>query len=231
MENNYIVQVSSDIREITVSTTKGQAMQTITGTGDYILGYGENDIIISVTSESGLVNNYKVTVNREFDFGLENLIVSHNDTIYNLSPEYSDGVYEYNVNVPNEIDSVVVDATLKETLNSIEGLGEYSLVTGNNDIVLTVSYLDKGSIEYVIHVNRDKCSDNKLSSLQVAEGVIDPIFDPETLEYNVNIPFEYDSATVLYETSSDSAMVEVIGNTDLEIEVTKDGKEKDKYSI
>ena len=222
MENSYTVNVSSNIREITVSTTKGQVMQSITGTGDYILDYGENAITIAVTSESGVVNNYEITINREFDFRLENLTVSHNDTTYDLSPEYSDGVYEYTVNVPNEVDSVVVDATVKETLNNIDGLGEHSLVTGNNDIVLTVSYLDKGSIEYVIHVNRDKCSDNKLSSLQVAEGVIDPIFDPETLEYNVNIPFEYDSATVLYETSSDSATVEVIGNTDLEIEVTKD---------
>ncbi len=220
--NNYTVNVSKDISEINIKTTKGQVMQTILGNGSYILEYGINIIPITVTSESGLVNTYTITVNREFEFGLNSLTVSHDDTIYDLSPNFGSDILEYNVSVDYEIDSVIVDATLKETLNDIDGLGEYQLNTGNNDITITVSYLDKGSRDYIIHVNRKKCSDNSLKSLQVAEGLIDPIFDSNTLEYSVNIPYEYDSATVIYETNSEEATVEIKNNTDLEIGVTKD---------
>lgn len=220
--NNYTVNVSKDISEINIKTTKGQVMQTVLGNGSYILEYGINIIPITVTSESGLVNTYTITVNREFEFGLNSLTVSHDDTIYDLSPNFGSDILEYNVSVDYEIDSVTVDATLKETLNSITGLGEYSLNTGNNDIIITVSYGEKGSRDYTIHVNRAKCSDNKLKSLQVAEGLIEPIFDPDTLEYSVNIPYEYDSATVIYETNSEQATVEVKNNTNLEIGITKD---------
>ena len=220
--NNYTVNVPKNISEINIKTTKGQVMQTVVGNGSYILEYGINVIPITVTSESGLVNTYNITINREFEFGLNSLTVSHDDTIYDLDPVFDPDTLEYNVSVDYEIDNVIIDATLKETLNDIDGLGEYNLNTGNNDITITVSYLDKGSRDYIIHVNRKKCSDNSLKSLQVAEGLIDPIFDSNTLEYSVNIPYEYDSATVIYETNSEEATVEIKNNTDLEIGVTKD---------
>lgn len=197
-------------------------MQNITGNGSYILEYGENIIPIIVTSENGSINTYQVTINREFDFELLDLTVSHDGTIYPITPNYSNDVFEYNVSVGNEVKDVLINATLKETLNDISGLGEYELNTGNNDITLTVSYLDKGSINYVIHINREKSSDNLLKNLQVAEGVITPIFDQDTLEYSVNIPFEYESATIIYETNSKEATVEIKNNTNLEVEVTKD---------
>ena len=220
--NNYTVNVPSTISEVTISTVKGQVMQNITGNGSYILEYGENIIPIIVTSENGSINTYQVTINREFDFELLDLTVSHDGTIYSITPNYSNDVFEYNVSVGNEVKDVLVSATLKETLNDISGLGEYELNTGNNDITLTVSYLDKGSINYVIHINREKSSDNLLKNLQVAEGVITPIFDPDTLEYSVNIPFEYESATIIYETNSKESTVEIKNNTNLEVEITKD---------
>ena len=220
--NAYTVTVGSDVREISIDAVKGHFMQNVSGLGDYVLDYGENEINLVVTSESGLVNNYKLTVIRQFDFTLNNLTVSHEETLYKLKPEYTDGVFEYVVDVPYEIDSVEVNASLKETLNTIDGLGEYELKTGENIITLAVGYFDKGSIDYTIKINRAKCSDNTLSSLQVAEGVIEPIFTPEQLEYSVNIPYEFDSATVIYETTSDSATVEVLNNTGLEIGITQD---------
>lgn len=221
-ENNYIVNVDKNINQIQIETTKGQIMQRIVGAGDYALDYGENIINVSVTSESGIVNNYQIKVNRAFDFALDSLTVSNDGNNYELNPILTNGIFEYTVNVPYEIDNVDVDTILHETLNTIDGLGNYELVTGNNDITLTVSYEDKADVEYIIHVNRAKCSDNTLSLLQVAEGVIDPIFDPDELEYSVNIPYEFESATVIYETTSDIATVQVTNNTELEIGVTKD---------
>ena len=222
LETNYSVTVGSDIDEISIDAIKGQFMQSITGIGDYALEYGINNFTLSVTSESGIVNNYNITVNREFNFNLDTLTVSNQDTNYKLNPDLTNGIYEYKVDVPYEIDTVDINATLKEALNDIEGLGEYELVTGENIITVTVSYLQKGSKDYIIKVNRAKCSDNSLSELQVAEGVIDPIFDKDILEYSVDIPYEFDSATVLYETTNESATVEVLNNTGLEIGVTQD---------
>lgn len=218
----YTVNVSKDIQEVSIGVDKGYIMQSVVGSGNYILEYGTNVIPIAVTSESGIVNTYQVTINREYEFGLNDLTVSHNDTIYELTPEYSDGIYEYQLTVPYETDSVNVNATLKETLNDIDGLGDYKLSTGSNQITITVSYKEEESVDYIINIYREKCSDNTLESLQVAEGVIDPIFDPSILEYSVDIPYEYDTATIIYETTSDIATVEILNNTDLEIGITKD---------
>jgi len=220
--NEYVVNVGKDINEVNVGITKGQVMQNVIGAGDYVLEYGENIINISVTSESGIVNTYKITINRDFEFGLNDLTVSHEDTTYPLNPTLSDGIYEYTVEVPYEVNYVEVDATLKEVLNTIEGLGEYELQTGNNDIIVTVSYEDKGSKDYIIHINRAKSNEARLENLQVAEGLIDPIFESDITEYSVDIPYEFDSATILYETLNESATVEVLNNTGLEIGITKD---------
>ena len=50
-------------------------METVTGIGTYALKYGTNKVTIVVTSESGIINNYTLNINREYELGLSDLIV------------------------------------------------------------------------------------------------------------------------------------------------------------
>ena len=219
--NEYTFNVPHNISNVNVEVTKGHPDEFVTGDGDYALEYGENIVDITVTSEAGTVNHYQVTINREFNFSVENLRVVNGDNIYPLNPLYSDTIDEYSVSVANDIDNVDVLADLLETLNDVDGLGNHTLKTGNNDILITISYGEKGSRTITIHVDREKSNDASLAELSVAEGVIDPIFESNKYDYAVEIPYEYESATILYKTNEENATVEIKNNTDLEVGVPK----------
>ncbi|MDE5587029.1 MAG: cadherin-like beta sandwich domain-containing protein, partial [Bacilli bacterium] len=79
-------------------------------------------------------------------------------------------------------------------------------------IVVTSS---DGSLEeeYILYVNRQMSSNNFLSSLRVNHGTLDPDFNPNTLEYNVEVGSEIDSI-VVYATTDDSSatITSLIGN-------------------
>ena len=103
-KNEYNVSIPSNINVVNVDVTKKNIMETVTGIGTYALKYGTNKVTIVVTSESGIINNYTLNINREYELGLSDLIVKDlmtNDE-FNLTPEFESSTLEYNVTVPYE---------------------------------------------------------------------------------------------------------------------------------
>ena len=199
-------------------------METVTGIGTYALKYGSNKVTIVVTSESGIINNYTLNINREYELGLKDLIVKDlmtNDE-FNLTPEFESSTLEYNVTVPYETEDVFIEGTLIEPDCNITGLGAHALNTGENTVNITVSYKDEASKTYVLNITREKNNDNNLLSLKVEEGIISPVFDKDTLNYEVTIPYEFTSATIDYTLSDPNASVEIINNSDFEVGISKD---------
>ena len=101
-KNEYNVNIPSNINVVNVDVTKKNIMETVTGIGTYALKYGTNKVTIVVTSESGIINNYTLNINREYELGLSDLIVKDlmtNDE-FNLTPEFESSTLEYNVTVP-----------------------------------------------------------------------------------------------------------------------------------
>ena len=165
-------------------------METVTGIGTYALKYGTNKVTIVVTSESGIINNYTLNINREYELGLSDLIVKYlmtNDE-FNLTPEFESSTLEYNVTVPYETEDVFIEGTLIEPDCNITGLGAHALNTGENTVNITVSYKDEASKTYILNITREKNNDNNLLSLKVEEGIISPVFDKDTLNYEVDVP-------------------------------------------
>ena len=96
------------------------------------------------------------------------------------------------------------------------------IITSENTVNITVSYKDEASKTYVLNITREKNNDNNLLSLKVEEGIISPVFDKDTLNYEVTIPYEFTSATIDYTLSDPNASVEIINNSDFEVGISKD---------
>ena len=196
----------------------------VTGADTKALEYGENNFTISVTSESGQVNNYQVKVNRAYNVNLSELSVKS----FELEPteyltDFDKTVRVYTIDVPYETSTVDITGTPEEEESVVTGLDVYDLHTGVNDVTITVTYQDKATGTYILHINRAKNNDSKLTNLEVEEGVITPNFDPDVTSYSVTIPYEYDSITPVYTVSDvDNARVEILNNGDLEVDVPKD---------
>lgn len=72
-DNNYILTVSNNVKDINVKAVAEDAKATVTGAGKKNLKVGDNTIEIIVTSESGEQNKTTIKVTRKSDYTLEDL--------------------------------------------------------------------------------------------------------------------------------------------------------------
>jgi len=222
--NDYVINVSKYTDNIRFDVETEHPLARVEGAGSRALEYGENQFVIAVTSESGVVNNYNITVNREYNLNMAELSVHTLD----IEPveyltNFNKNVKEYTVNVPFEVSEVDVDGLLEEEGNTVEGLGIYELHTGVNDVEVTVSAGEDITDTYILHINRAKNNDSKLLYLSVEEGVMLPEFTSDNTAYSVEIPFEYDSITPTYELSDkETGRVEILNNENIEVNVPQD---------
>ena len=71
---------------------------------------------------------------------------------YSLSPEFSNGVKEYSVEVPNGTEKVVINATKEDSTASVNGIGEISVIEGTNKIEVKVTAENGNVNTYIINV-------------------------------------------------------------------------------
>lgn len=73
---------------------------------------------------------------------------------YALTPAFSKNVKEYTVEVPNDVESVIISASKEDANASVDGSGEKSLVEGNNKFNIVVTAQKGNSQTYVVNVYR-----------------------------------------------------------------------------
>lgn len=72
---------------------------------------------------------------------------------YNITPQFSNDIKEYNIEVPNGTTSVVVTASKDDNSASISGIGEISVNEGVNKIEVKVTAENGNVNTFVINVN------------------------------------------------------------------------------
>lgn len=155
---NYRIEVeaSSDSVNIEASTINSKA--SVSGTGVMDLELGENTKIITVTSESGNVTNYELTIikkAKEEDVSISNEI--KNISIDKIDFEFNKDTLEYNLNTTFDIDKIIITY---EYDNSSE-TKEVELIVGKNIININMGE-DK---TYILNITRSDISiDKALSS-------------------------------------------------------------------
>jgi hypothetical protein len=163
-----------------------------------------------------------------------------------LDPTFSWEHIRYDVNVKNEIESIVISATAVagDTVNA-DSIGKKNLVEGDNLFYIKVNDLATGYKEsvYIINVHRDSRSANLKSLKIVVDGnpqQLSPPFHKDSTNYTVtgietnktifiNVTTEIAKAT----TDCPPSIIMPEGGTKLTIEVTPEvsGAATKKYNV
>lgn len=215
---NYTLTVKKDVTSVKINATlesdkssfnKGYGPRTVN------LNYGVNNVLIKVTSESGVTKTYTIKITREDDRSsnnyLKSLNVSSGDFTFNKK------TLNYSFSVQNDVTSLNVIATPEDSKSTVSGAKTYNLKEGLNKISITVTAENKQTRTYTLQVTRivkniSKEVNNKLGSLEITNYQIN--FDPETTIYNLTIENEK-SLNIIPKVQDSTSSVVVNGNENL----------------
>lgn len=149
---SYNVSVPNDIEKITIYATAKNSKDTIVGNGNKSLKIGQNKCEIKVTSEDKKTSKtYVINVTRKekeeeseeennenkendqkISEGLKNIEIKE----ANLSPNFSQDVYSYEVTVPSGTERLEINAEATSDDVEIEIVGNEELKQGENIITI-----------------------------------------------------------------------------------------------
>lgn len=182
--SGYEVEVENKVDKITVNVTKEDSKATVsllnktnsdTGKSWVYLAEGNNEINVTVTAEDGKTSKtYTINVKRaekveepeeekpeeeqqpeeqpiEEIFGLTELKI--ND--YELEPQFKTDIYEYKIDLKEDIEKFDIVAVSTESNSTIEITGNENFAEGENIITITVKGENEEKIAtYQIIVNK-----------------------------------------------------------------------------
>ncbi|MDD6223978.1 MAG: cadherin-like beta sandwich domain-containing protein [bacterium] len=149
-----------------------------------------------------------------------------NLTISSGSLPFDKNNTSYQVNVDSDVNQVTVNAQAEDGGARVTGIGSKLLDYGNNTISITVTAPSGAKKTYTIHVNRkdNRSSNNKLASLTVNGGSLEPSFSASKEEYSLAVPYSVSSLDVNAKAEDSKAKVSITGQNDLVAEETRDVK-------
>lgn len=170
---SYNVEVPNNIETIEVYANKGQSGQTISGTGKKTLKEGTNAFNVVVTAEDGKTQKtYTINVTRKQkeedtpeETPEENTEENPMEEVYGLTelkiegielePEFQTDVYEYKIELKEDIDKLDITTLATEPGADIEIAGNENLQEGENIITIIVKGDNEGkTTAYQIIVNK-----------------------------------------------------------------------------
>ena len=138
--------------------------------------------------------------------------------------------FSYNINVPNDVETVNVYATPQDRRARVTGLGNQKLNLGKNIIKITVTAESGTKKEYTLNITRqeekeeEKVTKNTSSEMPNSKDLIElglkgyeitPKFSPDIYSYKAFINADISEVEVVAKEASDKVEVEVVGNKDL----------------
>lgn len=209
---SYTLNVSSDVKNITINATPEVPTSTVLGTGVFELNTGVNNFNIDVTSENGDSKTYVIVVNKE---------ASNNNYLTNLSispgllePNFNKETLSYNVNVDNS--TTIMDISAEKEHNSaiVTGTGVKAINVGKQQFDIVVKAENNEIRIYTITVTRDASSNKDLSTLMINGKMIDNFSKDET-KYSLNVENSVDKIIVDAYAADETATINGIGEIPL----------------
>ena len=207
----YYTEVDHTVSKVTIDAKPESIGASVRGTGEESLAYGLNERVIYVTAEDGTLNSYLVQIYRNYNLYLKDII----SDIGELAPVFDPNTFRYNMTVPSDEDEITFIAMKSSSDVKVIGNGTYDLNSGDNEINFVVTAPDGKTKVYTVVVTRGASNNNYIESLLVHEGIINPIFDKETLNYSVDVRGNISKVTLDVILEDDKARYEVIGNENL----------------
>lgn len=202
---SYSISVDSSVTSVTINANTEDSGAKIYGTGNKSLNYGSNKFDIVVTAPSGAQKTYTVNINRKDNRSDNNNLSSLKVNGGNLNPSFNKNTTKYSLSVPYSVSDLSVTAKAEDDKAKVTISGNKGLVAEETqDVTITVTAENGSKKTYTISVSRGKdpnkkLSDNNyLSHLNVSIGILSPVFDKDTTNYEVWLPYEVDKISFDY---------------------------------
>lgn len=230
---NYTVDLSGNQQEVTISATKFEPNDVLSGgvtapagqvTGQAMVqapGPGSTkDVSLTVSSSDGRAKIYTITL-RAITLGEDNSLKALTVSPGTLSPAFSEGTQDYTVDLASTVTDVTVVAT-KSDPNAVlsgdltnEGRATLKLDgPGTTKVVSLIVTAPNGtSRTYTIAIRRARpSSDDALADLTVTPGSLDPAFSSDTLSYRVTVANDVERVTISATKSDPNAVLSALGS-------------------
>ena len=151
----YNVFVNDDTNNVNVNVTLGEDDDYVTGIGNIELTDGINEVILKVIKKNNDILTYQVNIYRNYD---ENALSDEarlkSLTINGYDIDFNSNIYEYNINVLNDLRLNIDYETLSDNA-SVRITGNSNFKEGKNEVRLIVTSQDKTKTSvYILYVNK-----------------------------------------------------------------------------
>lgn len=137
---------------------------------------------------------------------------------YEITPEFSSDVTEYDLTVDENVDALTVNAVAEDENAKIEITGNDNLLIGENTIEIKVTAEDETVRTYKINVTKGETVGIQLSELNVEGYTLDPEFNSDIYEYTLNInDTSITSINIDAKSNTENAVIEIAGNNELKL--------------
>lgn len=197
--------------KITITATANNDKAKVEGDiGTKKLNYGNNTFKINVLSESQEIKTYTININRlnngntttnnsgNTNNQSNNVQKSSNNYLKDIKLSYGNitlenNKFEYDLNIPYDIDSIDVNAITEDSNAKVEISGNNDLKVGLNQIKILVTAEDNTTKTYIINVTRKEegytlSNNNYISKLTITGYNLN--FNKDILKYNLKIKKE-----------------------------------------
>lgn len=173
-KTEYSVEIPEEVEEIEVYAEASSSKAQVSGTGKVKLKNGENKLIVQVTAEDGTTRTYTIKVTRggadaaatsdaDNGFGLSSLEIKG----LTLNPSFETGVYEYTIELTEDLSSLDIEAIATDEDATIEIIGNENLQQGENTITILVRNEETDeTATYQIMVNKNVTAEEEMSWLK-----------------------------------------------------------------
>ncbi len=137
---------------------------------------------------------------------------------YEITPDFSSDVTEYNLTVDENVDALTVNAVAEDEKAKVEITGNDNLLIGENTIEIKVTAEDETVRTYKINVTKGEIVGIQLSELNVEGYTLDPEFNSDIYEYTLNInDTSITSINIDAKSNTENAVIEIAGNNELKL--------------
>ncbi|MCB1177023.1 MAG: cadherin-like beta sandwich domain-containing protein [Leptospiraceae bacterium] len=207
--SNYKVSVENPVTSIELSMftenlssfsiiANNQSISASTFPVEIPLNIGLNPVKLNIVLSDGSVKNYFIDITRNpisIVNSLSNLVLSAGT----LSPSFDTNTYSYSTIVPISQASITLTPTASSPESSVITINGNVVTSGTSsdpislnpganlvNVLLTAS--NGSTINYSVNIERNTPSAvNTLSNLIVSTGVLNPLFNPGTLNYSFTV--------------------------------------------
>lgn len=155
--NLYFATAGDDVTSISFTnliSSTGSTIGPIIGNAELV--DGDNIYEITVSSPLG-DNKYTIVVKKGKSNinTLQSILINNGD--YNLNPAFNPNINGYTVIVPNNVDTINIDAIKSDSYETVNGLGDKELQVGSNNLFeIEVLSEDNTPNTYVVRVTRQE---------------------------------------------------------------------------